>query len=97
MPGIQISISTTLTGLYVANFRKPRGSRKNRAEKPADKSKRSNAFNIEGSSSTTQIVAAAPPKTTEEFAFIFLRSNIGSRLQVSIVNIIVEARGAIRP
>ncbi len=32
MRGIQISISATLTGLFVAYLRKPRGSRKNRAD-----------------------------------------------------------------
>ena len=44
----------------------------------------------------TQIVAAAPPKRTEELTFIFFAEHHCSRLQVSTVNIVARTASDIR-
>jgi hypothetical protein len=60
------------TELQITYERKPSGSLNNCACKPMDESKRSSALNMEGSSSTRQIMPATGGKAADELTSIFI-------------------------
>src|SRR5260370_12788087 len=71
IPGIQISMTATATELQITYERKSSGSLNNCACKPADESKRSSAFSIDGSSSRRQTEPATAGTTEDELTSMF--------------------------